>query len=65
LLASPRGIYIRSQALHYALKAMKAVRSHRAEVSNIEDMEMLRECLFNIDVIELPTMNDGLEYKKI
>lgn len=46
LINSGRGQYILAQALHVAIKNMKAIEpSVRREVSNIEDMEIL-ESLF-------------------
>jgi hypothetical protein len=62
LFTSPRGMCIVSQGLHFRLKAMKAMPERYTEVSNIEDMEMLRECLFNIVVVEPLEMSDGLEH---
>lgn len=53
LLNSPRGTYIMSQALHYAIKALKAVEPEiMQERSNIEDMEMLREAYFNFPIMD-------------
>ena len=49
LFRSFRGAYIVSQALFYAIKALKAVKpEHLQEQSNIEDMEVLRETLFGL-----------------
>ena len=49
-LGSLRGTYILSQALHYALETMKAVPPPHTEISNIADMEMLRETLFSFPI---------------
>jgi hypothetical protein len=52
LMSSMRGKYIMSQALHYGIKSLKAVRPvEMQERSNIEDMEMLTE-LFDIPIME-------------
>ena len=45
---SMRGRYILSQALHYAIKELKKVKSPHTEISNILDMEYLRDNLFNL-----------------
>jgi hypothetical protein len=47
-LNSIRGRYILSQALYYAIKEMRKVKSPHREVSNIANMEFLRDNLFNI-----------------
>lgn len=53
MMNSPRGTYIMSQALHYAIKDLKAVQPEfMQERLNIEDMEMLRECFFNFPIID-------------
>jgi len=44
---SMRGRYILSQALHYAIKELKKVKSPHTEISNISDMEYLRDNIFN------------------
>ena len=46
-LMSPRGQYIMAQALHHAIKTMKAVPEKHRENSNIADMEYLQENLFS------------------
>lgn len=46
LFSSMRGKYIISQALTIAIDEMKKVEDTHKEVSNIEDMEMLRDTLF-------------------
>ena len=46
LLFSMRGNYIVSQALYYGIRELKKVKY--PEISNIEDMEMLKEMLFTI-----------------
>lgn len=46
LFSSMRGKYIISQALTVAIDEMKKVDDTHKEVSNIEDMEMLRDTLF-------------------
>jgi hypothetical protein len=48
LLATPRGPFLVSQALFYAIKAMSAVPDRDRETSNIQDMEMLLEIVFPI-----------------
>ena len=46
-LASMRGRYIVSQALHYAIKHLESVEpEHLREYSNIKDMEYSRKTLF-------------------
>jgi len=48
-MRSMRGRYILSQALHYGVKALKAVQpAVKQETSNIEDMEYLQQTLFNL-----------------
>lgn len=54
LAKDARGWFLIGQALHYALKALRAVPKPYQETSNIEDMEMLREEVFNIPIIEPP-----------
>lgn len=61
LLNSPRGIYIMSQALHYAMKTMSAEPPERKEVSNIQDMEILRETFFNFPIIDREEQEQMLE----
>jgi hypothetical protein len=47
-LASPRGRYIIGQALYHGVRALKQVEPDvMREKSNIDDMEYLRETLFN------------------
>jgi hypothetical protein len=46
LFTSPRGQYIVSQALTVAINVLKEVPEPYREVSNIEDMEILRDELF-------------------
>jgi len=48
LLNSMRGQYLLSQALFWAIKGMKQVKAPHTELSNIEDMEVLRECVLPI-----------------
>jgi len=48
LMQSLRGHYIISQALAVAIDAMKKVPVSRREMSNIEDMEILREEVFSL-----------------
>ena len=45
LLDSMRGNYIISQALYYGIRELK--KEKYPEQSNIEDMEILRETIFN------------------
>jgi hypothetical protein len=46
LLTSVRGTYLISQAFSRAIEVMK--KEKYPETSNIQDMEMLREILFNL-----------------
>lgn len=46
LFKGVRGAYIISQALYYAIKEMKKVKKPYTEISNIEDMEILKEVIF-------------------
>jgi len=46
--SSLRGQYILSQALSMAIEKMKEVPEHMQEVSNISDMEYLRDEIFPI-----------------
>jgi len=50
LVNSLRGNYIVSQALALAIQSLKAVPKPRQEVSNIQDMEMLREAKFSMPI---------------
>ena len=52
LVNSLRGRLILSQALHYAIPLMAKVAAPYTEVSNIEDMEILRETVFNFPITE-------------
>lgn len=45
---SLRGRYILGQALSVAIKAMKAVPMPHREISNIQDMEILRETIYTL-----------------
>jgi len=55
-LASMRGQYIVSQALHYGIEALTAVEpGTMQEKSNISDMEFLRDSLFNL----YPLLREG------
>lgn len=54
LLNTIRGRLVISQALEYGIRAMKAV--DRPEHSNIADLEMLRETIFNLPVYMPDTM---------
>ena len=47
---SIRGHYIISQALHYGIEAMSKVESPYKEVSNINDMQYLKEHVYNFPV---------------
>ena len=48
LLVSQRGIFIICQAFHHAIKALESVEpSYLKEESNIADMKLLREQIFN------------------
>jgi len=50
LLDSMRGRYIVSQALHYGIQELERVPAPYQEVSNLNDMQYLREVLFNFPV---------------
>jgi hypothetical protein len=49
---SPRGWYLISQALDIAIKEMKKVKEPHKETSNIADMELLREYIFNCPIYD-------------
>lgn len=56
LVNTLRGRFIIAQALALGMKALKSVPMELRERSNIEDMEMLREMIFNFPIAEdLPT----------
>jgi len=46
-LASIRGRFIISQALHYGIQELSKVPSPHKEVSNIADMQYLKDTLFS------------------
>ena len=46
LLGSERGQYLTAQALHVAIRTMKAKDDEELELSNIEDMEMLLQGVY-------------------
>ena len=48
LVNSTRGSYILSQALFYGIQELNKAEGNRKEISNIEDMEILREIIFFI-----------------
>ena len=50
LLNSLRGRYIISQALHYGIQELDKLPVPYREVSNLNDMQYLREVLFNFPV---------------
>ena len=50
LLNSLRGRYIISQALHYGIQELDRVPEPYREVSNLNDMQYLREMLFNFPI---------------
>ena len=50
LLDSMRGRYIVSQALHYGIQELEKVPVPYQEVSNLSDMKLLREELFNFPI---------------
>ena len=52
LFNSMRGFYIISQALQKAIDVMKQVPEIHREQSNIEDMEILREQIFNFPIVK-------------
>jgi hypothetical protein len=64
LFHSTRGLYIIGQALEYAIHYMKEIPAPWTEVSNIQDMETLRECLFNFPFIQIVTPEDIKEREK-
>jgi len=47
LWASPRGKYLIAQALDVAMRTMKEAKEQELELSNIEDMEMLLQCVYS------------------
>lgn len=67
MVNSPRGAYIISQALHYAIKALNEIPDPFKEVSNIQDMEMMRETFFDFPVFEpdLDAMNKAINNGKV
>ena len=50
LLDSMRGRYIVSQALHYGIQELERVPQPYQETSNLMDMRLLKEELFNFPV---------------
>ena len=48
---SMRGGYIIAQALHYGIEALSRVPKPYREVSNIQDMEYLRDTIYPFPVI--------------
>jgi len=50
LLDSMRGRYIVSQALHYGIQELESIPVPYQETSNLMDMTLLREELFNFPV---------------
>ena len=50
LLDSMRGRYIVSQALYYGIQELEKVPVPYQEVSNLSDMKLLREELFNFPI---------------
>ena len=50
LLNSMRGRYIISQALHYGIRELDKLPVPYREVSNLNDMQYLREVLFNFPI---------------
>ena len=52
-MASLRGQYIIAQALHYGIEALNMVEEPYREVSNLADMEYLRDNLYQL-FIETP-----------
>lgn len=52
-LNSMRGRYIMAQVLSVAIKTMSAVPFPHTEVSNIADMEYIRENVFNFPFEEI------------
>jgi hypothetical protein len=52
LFKSPRGFYIISQAMHYGIKKLNEIPDPYKELSNIQDMEIIRECIFNFPILD-------------
>tara|TARA_R110000824_G_scaffold81401_4_gene204629 strand:- start:1503 stop:1757 length:255 start_codon:yes stop_codon:yes gene_type:complete len=50
LLDSMRGRYILSQALHYGIQELERVPVPYQETSNLQDMTLLRQELFNFPI---------------
>ena len=50
LMDSMRGRYILSQALHYGIQELEKVPVPYQETSNLEDMTLLRQELFNFPI---------------
>ena len=55
---SMHGGYIIAQALHYAISALKQVPMPYREVSNIQDMEYLRDTIYFFPVIPELTITE-------
>ena len=55
---SMRGKYIIAQALHYAIQAMELVPMPYREVSNIKDMEYLRDTIYYFPITPESTITE-------
>lgn len=58
LLRSSRGQLIMAQVMEHGIKAMKAVPAPYTELSNIEDLEIIRERIFNFPVFTHEDMEE-------
>ena len=62
LLISPRGQYIMSQALHVAIKTLRAVPEQHRETSNIADMQFLLDHLFPLYAMVAESIDRNREF---
>jgi len=62
LLKTARGQLLMAQALVYGIKAMREVPAPYTEISNIQDLEMIRETIFIFPVV---TQEDRDEMRKL
>tara|TARA_R110002074_G_scaffold379772_1_gene558139 strand:+ start:1853 stop:2188 length:336 start_codon:yes stop_codon:yes gene_type:complete len=65
LLQSMRGQYIIGQALYLAISKLKEVPKERREISNMADMELLAEQLFNIGYAPTKLIYEGDAFKDL
>ena len=56
-LSSMRGRLMMARALHYGIKELNKVEGVHREVSDIADMQYLKDTLFNfpVEVLEIPS----------